>query len=110
MLREIVQDKLDILLVSETKVDSSFPSSQFAKKGFSVPFRLDKNSLGGGIMLFVREETPSNLLSQNMPNTSVENVFIEVELQSKKWLLSCSYNPNLTLLTHISPVSHFYTP
>ena len=30
MLREIVQGKLDILLISETKVDPSFPSSQFA--------------------------------------------------------------------------------
>ena len=26
MLREIVQDKLDILLISETRVDPSFPS------------------------------------------------------------------------------------
>ena len=30
MLREIVQGKLDILLISEKKVDPSFPSSQFA--------------------------------------------------------------------------------
>ena len=28
VLREIVQDKLDILLISETKADPSFPSSQ----------------------------------------------------------------------------------
>ena len=55
MLPEIAHDKLDILLVSETKVDPSFPSSQFAMDGFSFPFRLDRNSLGGGIMLFVRE-------------------------------------------------------
>ena len=48
-LRKIVQDKLDILLVSETKVDPSFPSSQFATKGFSFPFRFDRNSSEGGI-------------------------------------------------------------
>ena len=30
MLREIVQDNLDILLVSKTKVDPSFPSSLLA--------------------------------------------------------------------------------
>ena len=64
MLPEIVHDKLDILLVSETKVDPSFPSNQFAMDGFSFPFRLDRNSLGGGIMLFVREEIPSKLLSE----------------------------------------------
>ena len=61
MLRDIVQDKLDILLVSETKVDASFSSSQFAIKGFSSPFPLNKNSSAGVIMLFVREELPSKL-------------------------------------------------
>ena len=56
MLREIFQDKLDILLVSETKVDLSFSSSQFALKDFNVPFRLDRNSSGGGTMLFAISE------------------------------------------------------
>ena len=87
MLPEIVHDKLDILLVSETKVDPSFPSNQFAMDGFSFPFRLDRNSLGGGIMLFVREEIPSKLLSEYKPNSSVENIFAEIILRSKKWLL-----------------------
>ena len=80
MLREIVQYKLDILLVSETKVNPSFPSSQFAIKSFSVPFRIGTNSSGGGIMLFVREEIPSKLLNQYKPNNSVENIFIEIDL------------------------------
>ena len=34
MLQEIVQDKLDIVLVSETKVDPSFPEIQFAIEVF----------------------------------------------------------------------------
>ena len=92
MLQEIVQEKMDILLVSGTKLDPFFPSSQFAIKDFSVPFRLDRNISGGGIMLFVREEIPSKHLSQYKPSSSVENIFIEINLQSKKWLLSCSYN------------------
>ena len=96
MLREIVQDKLNVLLVSETKVDLSFPSSQFAIKGFSASFWRDRNSSGDGIKLFVREEIPSKLLIQYKPNRSVENIFIEINLWSKKWLLSCSHNNNLT--------------
>ena len=67
-------------LLSETKVDSSFPSNQFAMEGFSFSFRLDRNSSGGGIMLFVRDET----LSQYKPNSSVENIFVEINLQSKQ--------------------------
>ena len=51
MLREIVQDKLNIMLISETKSSCpSFPSSQFSIKDFSSPFWRGRNSSGGGIM------------------------------------------------------------
>ena len=95
MLWEII-----ILLVSKTKVDPSFPLSQCPIEGFSLPFRIDRNSSGDGIMLFVRKEVPSKLLIQNKSNNSVENIFTEINLRSKKWLLSHSYNPNLTLLNN----------
>ena len=48
MLEEIIKDKIDIYLSSETKLDSSFPSRQFTIKGYSTPFRLDRNQNGGG--------------------------------------------------------------
>ena len=57
-------------------------------------------------MLFVREQIPSKLLSGYKWSSSVENVFIEINLSSNKWLLPCSYNPNLTLLNnHIQNIS-----
>ena len=34
---------LDIFIVTETKLDDSFPVSQFKVEGFSTPFRLDRN-------------------------------------------------------------------
>ena len=40
MLEELIKDKTDIFLISETKLDSSFPSGQFLIKGYSTPFRL----------------------------------------------------------------------
>ena len=72
MLREIVQDKLDISLVSETKVDPSFPSSQFLIEGFSSLFKLDRNISGDGIMLYIREEIPSKPLSEYKPNSPLK--------------------------------------
>ena len=106
MLHQIVRQKLDILLVSETKVDPSFPSSNLRWRVLALHFKLDRNSSGGGIMLFVREEIPSKLLSEYKPNSSVENIFSEINLRSKKWLVSCSCSPNLTLLSnHIRNIS-----
>ena len=55
-------------MISETKLDESFPIGQFLIDGCSVPFRLDRNKNGGGILLYVREDIPSKLLSMNSRN------------------------------------------
>ena len=64
-LQLLVKDIVDILMVSETKLDSSFPSAQFELKGFSEPFRLDRNCFGGGIMIYVREHIPCRRITTN---------------------------------------------
>ena len=43
---------VDILMVSETKIDDTFPESQFLIEGFSKLFRLDRTAKGGGILHF----------------------------------------------------------
>ena len=78
-------------MISEAKLDESFPPSQFLLNGYCVPFRFDRNGNGGGILLYIREDIPSKLLSMNK---NIEHFFLEMNLSNKKkWLLSCSYNP-----------------
>ena len=48
MLCDIIVNKIDILLFSETKIDASFPSANFYIPSFSPPYRLDRTSNGGG--------------------------------------------------------------
>ena len=40
-LVKFVGNNLDILMVSETKIDDTFPESQYLMEDFSTPFRLD---------------------------------------------------------------------
>ena len=56
-LADIVED-IDILMmmISEPKLDDSFPDSQFLIEGLGKPFRLDRNRNGGGIMLFIQSD------------------------------------------------------
>ena len=42
-LNSLIKDNIDILMISETKLDQSFPTNQFMINGFSIPFRLDPN-------------------------------------------------------------------
>ena len=47
---------IDILIITETKLDKSFPSGQFLLHGYSEPLRLDRNQFDGGLLVFVRED------------------------------------------------------
>ena len=62
MLQEVIGNNIDVLLISETKLDPSFPSSKFILDGFTPPYRLDRMQHGRGIMLFIREDIPPKLL------------------------------------------------
>ena len=62
MLQEVIGNSIDVLLICETKLDTSFPSSQLILDRFTPLCRLDKTH-GGGIMLFKREDIPSKLLN-----------------------------------------------
>ena len=50
-LVKYVGNNLDIIMVSETKTDDTFPESQFLMEGFSIPHRLDQSGKGWGILL-----------------------------------------------------------
>ena len=52
-----VKGNIDILMISETKIDDSLSI------GFTSPYRLDRDNNGVGIMLYVREDIRSNLLA-----------------------------------------------
>ena len=90
-LEKEVCANLDILLISETKLDDSFPSAQFLLDGFSKPYRLDRCSNGGGILLYIRDDIPARLLSNS---NKTESIFVETNFRKKKWLICASYNPH----------------
>ena len=52
----MIGDKLDILNIAETKLDSSFPNSQFRIKGFKPPIRLDIKKRSGGLLIYIKED------------------------------------------------------
>ena len=85
-LQHIINKNIDVLLLSETKIDSSFPSVQVHLESYATPYRLDINS--GGILLFIREDITSKLLTTDL---SMEGFFVEIRLRKKKWLL-CELN------------------
>ena len=78
---DIVKDNIDILLISESKLDDSFPDNQFLIEGFGKPFRLDQNRNSGGIMLFIRSDIPEVISANKNPS---ESFYAELNFTKKK--------------------------
>ena len=92
----MIKDNIDILLISETKIDTSFPTAQFLIEGFTI-YRRDRDANGGGLLLYVREDIPSTLLNIDC---SIEGFYVELIIRKKKWLIYSSYNPNRNLISN----------
>lgn len=51
----LVSGRLDLLVISESKIDDSFPDSMFHVEGFRL-CRSDRKAGGGGLMVNVRSD------------------------------------------------------
>ena len=56
-LASLIKNRLDIFLLTETKLDQTFTSGQFKIDGFANPFRRDRDKYGGGLLLYIRDRT-----------------------------------------------------
>ena len=80
-LKLIGQGIFDILIINETKLDAFFPVNQFFINGFSTPYRLDRNQNGGGIIIYVREDITSKMLTKHKFPDDIEALFIEINFR-----------------------------
>ena len=88
-----VAKSFDLLTIAETKIDESFPTSQFIIDGFMRPFRRDRNKNGGGLLVYARDGAPIRQLSSyNFPD-DIEAIVIEINLRKQKWLVISAYRP-----------------
>ena len=113
-LKSIVRGNLDILVITESKLDESFPNGQFCMEGFSPPFRLDRNANGGGVLIYVRDDITCRELKNHPPLNNLEGIFLELNLKKSKWLLFGGYNPSKENIAYfvktLSPVLDHYMP
>ena len=102
LLSAMIKDYADLVFISETKIDFSFPAAQFPMDGYTI-HRRGRDENGGGLLLYVREDVPSALLKTD---SEIEAFYVEFEtIRKNKWLLCCSYNPNKTFITkHLAEI------
>ena len=113
-MKFIVTGNFDILVITESKLDRSFPANQFIIEGFSPPFRADRDSKGGGVLIYAREDIACRELKCHSSLKCIEGIFIEMNLNTSKWLLFGGYNPTKDRISdfviQVGSVLDYYMP
>ena len=81
------------MVLVETKLDDTYPTSQFFMGGYSIPFRRDRNRYDGGILIYVLEDIPCKILHHHNLPEDIEGIFLELNFRKSKLLLLGTYHP-----------------
>ena len=90
--KDLVLKETDICLLTEAKIDDSFPNSQFFAESYRM-FRKDRNKNGCGLILYVDEGIPGKLINSYDFKEGSEIIVFELSISDKKWLLLGNYKP-----------------
>ncbi len=94
-IASILTDGLtDVLIISETKLDSSFPDAQFTVPGFNM-YRKDRTARGGGLIVYSRSDIQNHRIHK-LESSLVENITVELAIGSNTWCLLAMYKPPKT--------------
>ena len=91
-IQELITRTFDIFLISETKIDCSFPNAQLKIEDYKS-FRKDRDTFGGGLLFYVNEKLNCRSLESCLPNTITEILPLEIRLLNSKWLILDTYKP-----------------
>ena len=72
--------------MAETKLDPSFPNSQFLIPGFHEPMRLDITSRRSGMLVYIKSSMPSRIVSNFKLLINIQVILFELNLRREKWL------------------------
>jgi len=95
-LADMIDGCIDIVCIAETKLDSSFPKSNFLMSGYSTPFRLDVTEHSGGLLIFIKEHIISKQLTKYIIPKDLQIIPFEINLRKTKWLMIAIYRPPRT--------------
>ena len=89
----LIDNNLDIFAIAKTKLDSSFPESQFLLPGMRKSFRLHVTSRKGRLLLFVNNDIPSKYLRNFHLPGDIQAIPLEMSLKQPKLLVVSIYRP-----------------
>ena len=103
---------MDILCVSETKLNSSIVEKDLDCSPKYKVYRKDKSSTSGGLCLWIRSDVPQQRLQHlefDSVNYHIESMIFELKVRKETWFLIFAYkNPNVPKHIFINKLKHVY--
>ena len=88
----VVESRVQIMVVSETKIDASYPDSQFHIPGYHI-HRQDRKKGGGGVLMFVTSKIESKRIKFDRRYKTIEIMALQIALKTKNLILLAIYRP-----------------
>ena len=68
---------MQLMSWSEVKLGDSFPSRKVHIETYSMPYRLDRNTNGGGVLIYIKDSNFIKILSKDVLSVNMETLFID---------------------------------
>ena len=103
---------IDIFLVRESKLDSSFPEAQLKIPGYKI-FRQDRDKYRGGLMFYINQNITYKKIETFHFTSSIEILTLEINLGKEQLLIFGTYKPpninNSSFLDELYNAITFYS-
>ena len=99
-------------MLSESKLDFSFPEAQFKIPGYRI-FRQHRNKYGGGLMFYINQKILCKKIETFQLTSSIEILTLEINLGKGKLMVFGTYKPpninNSSFLNELYNAITFYS-
>ena len=84
--------KLDVLILTESKLDITIPSSVITLPGYHEPLRRDRNRNGGGVLVYIAQ----NLIfyqKEHLQSENFEHIWVDIKIRNETFTINAFYRP-----------------
>ena len=83
--------RIDVLILSESKLDQNIPNNLITIPGYHEPLRHDRNRNGGGVLMYIGETLAFQHRSE-LQSANYEHLWAEVRINDKIFAINGLYH------------------
>ena len=87
--------KVDVLIITESKLDLTIPTNLIILPGYHEPIRQDRQNngrYGGGVLMYINENLVFQL-KKDFQNINFEHIWVDVKVNGLTYSINALYRP-----------------